>query len=114
MGRAEMGLNAGGLARRWPAHGACPGSARPLRSWGRGLTLLPTARTDPLLAQAWGQDLLAPAMPPGLRVRSKEPSEKRAFIKQAECLFGESNGFQMFAGPGAWEPAMRRGSSLCH
>lgn len=84
MGTAEMGQNASDPTRRRPAHGAWPVSTAPHRSWGLGRAdPLAHSKARPLLAQAWGQGLLAPVMPPGLLVESREPSEKRAFSKQA-------------------------------
>lgn len=39
-------------------------------------------------------------MPSGLQSGIGEPSEQRTFIKQAQCLFGECDGFQMSMGWG--------------
>lgn len=39
-------------------------------------------------------------MLPGLQSGIGEPSEQNAFIKQAQCLFGEYDGFQMSVGWG--------------
>jgi hypothetical protein len=71
-----------------------------------GVTLLLTARPEPLKGQVWGQGFLGPVTPCGVQSGIRGPSEQKALNKQTQCLSGEGNGSQMLAGLGAWEPAV--------
>lgn len=59
-----------------------------------------TANPDHLVGPDRGSRPSGPSHAPRAPERNREPSEQNAFIRQAQCLFGEYDGFQMSMGWG--------------